>query len=148
MKKPVAKSRVRSSVITMSVYDTDILVVRGGKLSDAVRDYLRQMGEPEDSEQCEESPTRSGNFTGLSRRAPCLIWLKEDADIGIIAHESFHAVFHILTTLGVVVSDDSEEAVAYPLGWLVQEIVDKLFDGQVCSKKVKTKQKIQRRRRA
>lgn len=39
-----------------------------------------------------------------------------------IAHEAFHAVTFILGTIGMTLSEDSDEAYAYFLGFLVEEI--------------------------
>ena len=47
------------------------------------------------------------------------VFLKSSASVGTIAHESWHAVRHMLGTLGV---DLDSETVAYHLGYLVDKI--------------------------
>jgi hypothetical protein len=41
---------------------------------------------------------------------------------GVIAHEVMHAVHEILTTIGMKLSNDSEEAYAYLTGWLIDKV--------------------------
>lgn len=48
-------------------------------------------------------------------------------DDGTMAHEAFHVVRHIMATIGMPLSDESDEAYAYLLGWLVREISRRLY---------------------
>lgn len=49
---------------------------------------------------------------------------EEPMDPGIISHECFHAAFGILDRIGVRLSDDSEEALAYLLDWIVTQVYE------------------------
>jgi hypothetical protein len=53
----------------------------------------------------------------------CFIWAKEKRDI---VHECFHAIDYTLRSRGVVLDDNSTEAYAYALGFLVDEILKNL----------------------
>ena len=48
------------------------------------------------------------------------------ADLGVLCHEAFHAVWALMARIGVVASDDSEEALAYALQDVVAGLVGAL----------------------
>lgn len=57
----------------------------------------------------------------LPNNAVLMHFLKEPTQ-GIIAHESFHAVWAIMDTMGAAPSDDSEEVYAYLIEYIVDQI--------------------------
>lgn len=57
---------------------------------------------------------------GKEKTEVCYIWAKSKRDL---VHECFHAVSYTLRTRGLNLTDDSEEAFAYSLGFLVDEIL-------------------------
>ena len=59
------------------------------------------------------------NALTISAGNVIFIFLRPNADVGAIAHESWHAVRYMLGTLGV---DLDNETVAYHLGYLVNKI--------------------------
>jgi hypothetical protein len=62
-------------------------------------------------------------FTPHSNTDVCYIWAKEKRDI---VHECFHAISYTLRSRGIKLTDDSDEAFAYALGFLVDEIFQNL----------------------
>jgi hypothetical protein len=57
-----------------------------------------------------------------------LIMLDDDSySPGIIAHEAYHIVNFVMRSVGVVYSEDSEEAFAYLLTALVNEVTEQLI---------------------
>ena len=52
-----------------------------------------------------------------------VFWLKSSADVPVIVHEAFHAVWYFLRDKGLKLSEDSEEAYTYMLEWLMREIL-------------------------
>lgn len=48
----------------------------------------------------------------------------EDADANTIAHEAVHAAWRCLQWVGITVSVDNQEALAYLVGWVAQQITD------------------------
>jgi hypothetical protein len=48
--------------------------------------------------------------------------LAEDAKLDTIAHESSHAAFHLLQSIGIKLADSSEEAFTYLIGYYTNEI--------------------------
>ena len=53
-----------------------------------------------------------------------IIWLRHK-NIADLAHEVFHVVHWIMKYKGIYLSDDSEEAYAYLLEYLMEEIMEK-----------------------
>lgn len=60
----------------------------------------------------------------LSKGRELFIWFRDRRPgCGIVAHECFHAAYHVLSReLQVRVDDNNEEIFAYYLDWLVREI--------------------------
>lgn len=50
------------------------------------------------------------------------IFLSYNTRIDIIAHECFHAITHMLTSIDTKLNKHTEECFAYPLGYLVEEV--------------------------
>lgn len=72
-----------------------------------------------------------GAFT-VEETGYTLIWLSKFpesvGDYGSLIHEIEHCTFDILNSRGVKHSDDSDEAFAYLLGWLYEEIENFIQD--------------------
>ena len=71
----------------------------------------------------------AGRFSGVKRDGhQCsLVWFPPKVEIPTIAHELLHATAFALTRSGVAFSDESEEAFAYYIGWLMDETLDRLY---------------------
>lgn len=48
----------------------------------------------------------------------------EEADANTIAHEAVHAAWRCLQWVGITVTVDNQEALAYLVGWMAQQITD------------------------
>jgi hypothetical protein len=57
---------------------------------------------------------------GKDKTEVCYIWA---ADKRSLVHECFHAVSYTLRSRGIKLTDDSDEAFAYSLGFLFDEII-------------------------
>ena len=57
--------------------------------------------------------------TGKHNIEVCYIWASSKRDI---VHECFHAVSYVLRSRGLKLTDDSDEAFAYAIGFLAEEI--------------------------
>ena len=51
-----------------------------------------------------------------------VIWFKNIPGVGLLSHESFHSVHHVLQLSGLALNNETEEAYAYLLDWTVKEI--------------------------
>lgn len=56
-----------------------------------------------------------------------IIRFKDNPPAGTIAHEAFHSVFMILHDAGLAVSDDSQEAYAYLIDFVVSQIHKNIY---------------------
>lgn len=75
-----------------------------------------------------DNPARGGYFGFFPERRVALIWFPNAKPLGwIVAHECFHVTSFILREAGLVLSNKSEEAFAYYLGWLVKMIGRKVW---------------------
>lgn len=74
-------------------------------------------------EASEISPTVNGGVGEYLSKGQTVhvIWLK-NSKFHILAHECFHAAYHILRDRGVYLTDGSEESFAYLMDFLIQEI--------------------------
>lgn len=62
------------------------------------------------------------NFSGLYVDGLQFILLEEGVDVGVVAHECFHATYDILKGRGIEINDSTEEAYAYLLGFLTKQV--------------------------
>lgn len=54
-------------------------------------------------------------------------WPEKISDYGTLVHELFHIVDVSLRGKGITLSDDSDEAYAYFMGWIYQDFLAKLY---------------------
>ncbi len=75
------------------------------------------------------------NMYGLGRciilgNGGTILWLrdypKSAQSLATITHEVFHAVYFVLDKVGIKISDDSDELVAYMQGYLVEKILNRI----------------------
>lgn len=144
--------------ISTGPYDTDVLVVIGGEFREATSIFQEEKQEagfeipdcPWDL--CDDSYSL-GNFMSFTGFRDCGIWLpsipESIQEIGTVAHESIHAVNHILARCGVHYTVDgslnlesaNDETWAYFTGYLVREVLMFADDIRVDLSKKKTKPK-------
>ncbi len=62
-------------------------------------------------------------FVHRSNTEVCYIWASNKRNI---VHECFHAISYTLRSRGIKLTDDSDEAFAYAIGFLVDEIFSNL----------------------
>lgn len=84
---------------------------------------------------------KKGKVLRLKNRA-FILWLPTypilSDDFGHLAHEIFHTGDLILRAAGITLSDDSDEAFAYQIGWLTEKIYNSF---NLCSSKQQQRQK-------
>lgn len=67
------------------------------------------------------------SFVNQSQGRYVAIWLKPNAQISVLAHEAVHAAWYALSDLGMKFSDESDEAFAYYIGWIVGHLTKLRF---------------------
>lgn len=102
------------------VFKTGLCVQVGGSVNDALARYARRIGEAPWS--VEESSGRGGMFSRCRPHKSGSLWLSE-YDPAILAHEAVHAASYLLgEKSGLALSDETDEAYAYYVEWLVREV--------------------------
>lgn len=72
----------------------------------------------------DKTETKSGGFNVLVHKTKtdvCYIWAVDKKDI---VHECFHAISYVLRNRGIPLNDDTEEAFAYAIGFLTEQIFE------------------------
>lgn len=108
------------------VYNTVIYISLGGELK-SFEKYL--MKQTKCKMNIEPGTTDQDLFEALTYYNGRMIgiWFKHvKPHVSTVAHESLHATYHILNSCGMKLNTESEEAFAYHLGWLVENIVKEL----------------------
>lgn len=49
---------------------------------------------------------------------------KTAQDIGFLIHELFHSTYAVMLNIGIPLSDDTEEAYAYTMGYLTEKVLE------------------------
>lgn len=109
----------------MPIYPLNLMICKGVDYDEIVA-YVKEFGKPEDLALLHESHfTDSRGRTILLHSGHVLIWLNKDNvnDVGIIAHEAFHAVEFVLEYVGIIHCTESSEAFAYLLTYIVEQIM-------------------------
>lgn len=71
-----------------------------------------------------EVPTAKGIHFGLVGGIS-VIWMRPGETIGILLHETFHAVAHTLDSVDIPLSRDSEEVYAYLIEYIFCQLIKK-----------------------
>ena len=102
------------------VFLTAITVQVGGSVNDALRRYARRIGETPWA--VEEASGRQAMFSRCRPHKSGCLWLRE-YDPAYLAHEAVHAANYLLgEKSGLALSNETEEAYAYYVEWLVREV--------------------------
>ena len=120
-------------------FEIDILVCLGGSREKAIKKYLKLINYT-DVYDIPPNP-RSHGYVFSMNNIGCVIWLHEEAWAGVVAHEVFHAVYCLLTSRQIPLTDETEEVYAYAINWLFNQIVTKLPVYKNCDKCLKKRKK-------
>jgi len=109
-----------TSIIDIPIFGTEIHVSIAKTALDAVKQNkkLKHI-----KSYYKDWDNTNGGFIFDPERNIYGIILAEDACTGTIAHESFHATMYLLQMFGITMSDESEEAFAYMIGYLTNEVL-------------------------
>ncbi|WZO97327.1 hypothetical protein EP7_004352 [Isosphaeraceae bacterium EP7] len=121
MKKKRPAKRIRSFKIENDVWQYVLFVRVGGTREQAESWFDKTFGEPQSLawlSKCRNATT----FYRTDERSH-LIWFDAKPGGGIVSHEALHSVQHVLSHSGLgPLSEATEEAYAYLLGWTVMQI--------------------------
>lgn len=87
-------------------------------VNDAIKDFAKHCKLPV-PELDEEDPNKQATMLSVEGTKDAAIWFRDKKPApNIVAHESFHAAYHILRVSGV----DDEETLAYLIDYIVLEL--------------------------
>lgn len=111
---------IKHEIITLppSTFDLEVKVLITDDTSFA-RSYV--MENLDSTVDTEDFDCRASTFGTIDGKPP-IIWLPYKADVSIINHELFHATVNIMHWAGILLSDQTEEAYAYQLQYLSQQL--------------------------
>lgn len=119
-----------NKLIPIDVFYRDILIVFGNEKE--LRKSLSKYHSKEEVDRLvdEVDFSNKGNVVYDSYNKAFFLWMPEkpktSKDLGFLIHEVFHATCAVMSAIGIKLSDDSEEAYAYLIGFLTEKILDKL----------------------
>lgn len=116
-----------TKLIQINVYNSDVLVHFGTE--ESLIKYMKNNGftsyvdEVKDILSQDKAVILAETF--MLDTGQTIMWFSEKKpNIGLIAHEVFHAVYNLLERIGIRLSSDSEEAYAYLTQFLINEITN------------------------
>lgn len=118
--------KIRTFKIQNDVWRNMLFVRLGGSGDQALKWFERKFGENPKPTVVAESNGSTIYDTGEKSH---LIWFSEQKPSGsLVSHEALHSVKHVLTCSGLgPLTDETEEAYAYLLGWTVRQIGRKVW---------------------
>lgn len=113
------RRRTMRRIVLVPLWSTHVHVLVGETMRHAVRCARRLW-------PAAEVPADAAEALGYTILLPAdegvLVLLPADATAGTLAHECVHAATYVLARVGVPVSTDDDEALAYTLGHLVDDV--------------------------
>lgn len=125
-KKP-SKKRSLNAVIPLVVYPFDVMISFGQSDRD-LRIALKKLGTEWDG-ILEMGETTMGRTVLMPNNATVLRLKnipQSCTEYGFLAHEIFHAVTFILNRIGMSLTEQSDEAYAYLIGYITKEIYKRI----------------------
>ncbi len=112
-------------VIKMDLFPWDILFTVGTTEKEICDYFVKKCGFTPDAEEKSflriDNTNKQGRCVKFKNNA-VLIWIRK-RDLGVLAHEAFHAVTAILETAGLKFSDSSDEAWAYAIEYVISKAI-------------------------
>lgn len=127
MKKQTGKCKI--ATIPISIYSKKVIVAVGEFDVEAIAEHISTEKEKNNFRQ-EIQQNDISSYDGLVFNLGTgneILWLKfppkSEEDISTLAHEAFHAAYDILKRVGIPLSSSSEEAYAYLIGYITEQVL-------------------------
>lgn len=104
--------------IRVPIYDLPIII--------HVTDYIKEVSEKIDGEKDDTIIDNEATVL-IDKLGITNLVIRPDATINTICHESFHIMVNIMDDIGMTLSDSSEEAYAYLIGWISEKISETII---------------------
>ena len=122
-----------TEIIRIDIYNRDVIVHCGS--IKPLRKYLSKfMSQEAIKEICDSLHTCKLGQTLQLEDGGIVVYMpkepKDAKDMGVLAHELFHAAYFVLQKAGIECTDSADEAYAYLLQFLVERAVSSLSFSQ------------------
>jgi hypothetical protein len=123
MKKP---KQGHSFIISYEVYPFDVLVSLNQTDDEVEKLLKKKLPDDQHDEIAIVFKNNSNARTVMFSGGQTFIRFNEHPGYGLIAHEVFHAVNYLFDRIGITLSDDSGEAWAYLIQYLMYNITNNI----------------------
>ena len=89
------------------------------------KDYQNMLKHYTGTEQEHYDDETEGIYSYFPEQELYFMWVKDDKNIAILAHEILHLVFELLHRKGITYCSESEEAFTYDFQWWLETILAK-----------------------
>ena len=113
-------SKKRGKKIIIPIFDRVLRVI----VTDDVKTAIKEIDEHTPENEVVEATVIEDDDGDIN------LIIKPDADINTICHEAFHITSGILEDAGLTLTESSEEAYAYLVGWVAEKIQKVLTNGK------------------
>src|SRR6185503_12966239 len=111
--------RTHVHALTDSIYGADVQLLVGAK--PCLTSWLTRHGYPPDDEEA-SADGKTIELVHPTRGAVWIVWLPPDVALSTIAHECVHLAAEVLRDRDVVLTRDSEEAYAYYVSSMFEQM--------------------------
>ena len=119
-----------TKIITIEIYCRDILFHFGDVPS--FRKAVRKYHTEEETTAIFDGLEIDGNYRGKTIYSSAynafIVWMpslpQSTNDMQFLSHEIFHAAHALMTGIGITLSEDSEEAYAYLIGYITKRVLE------------------------
>lgn len=104
------------------MFQANIYVSYGVSKDDFIKQIKKYLGLDYDKDKL-----RNGKMAVFfNDKGEEIVWIwTESKQVDILAHEASHATNYILSRAGIKLSDDSDEAFAYYIQYIINKVIDK-----------------------
>lgn len=121
VKKKKKKAASKRFILKADQWEADIAVQCGGSFQSHVKWFAKKCGR--EPIEIPDKTSRYANSLFYDDFKGCAVWFADSQPGGgAVAHEVFHIAHHVLSRSGITLTDESEEAYAYFISWMVGAI--------------------------
>ena len=124
----VQKNDIGYFSVPMGIYPRTLFIVKGKDKRKVIQDNFMARN-LSDLIFDEDTTTDACTWKVIERKSNThgfLVWLYNNINTDVIAHESTHVAFETFRVIGGIADDDNQEPFAYLVGWVAKQIKNAL----------------------
>ena len=124
----VQKNDIGYFSVQMGIYPRTLFIVKGKDKRKVIQDNFMARN-CSDLIFDEDTTTDACTWEVIERKSNThgfLVWLYNNINTDVIAHESTHVAFETFRDIGGIADEDNQEPVAYLVGWVAKQIKNAL----------------------